>query len=102
MIDKSETPCPIRKKHSPSPMTVPTTKPSPNDIAILIDVTKQYAYILSSAGGTIRRSRVAHHELEQYEKVNTSLQQAINKFKHKALSLSAFNELKKLEKKINA
>jgi len=71
-------------------------------IAILVDVTKQYAYILSSAGGTIRRSRVAHHELEQYEKVNTSLQQAINKFKHKALSLSAFNELKKLEKKINA
>ena len=102
MINKTETPCAIRKKTSAPPMTVPATLPSPKSISILIDVTKQYGYVLTLSNGTVRRSRITHNELKEYEKTDTPLKQVINKFKRKALSMTAFNELIKLENKINA
>ena len=102
MINKTETPCAIRKKTSAPPMTVPATLPSPKNISILIDVTKQYGYALTLINGTVRRSRITHDELKEYEKTDTPLKQVITNFKSKALSITAFNELNKLEKKINA
>ncbi len=99
MIDKSETPCAINKKTSGQSMTVHDTLPS---LKILIDITKQYAYILTPTSGVIRRCRVRHNEIHNYEKYDLPLKDAINYMKRKPLSLTAFNEIKKLEKKINA
>ncbi len=99
MIDKSETPCVINKKTSGQVMTVHDILPS---LKILIDITKQYAYILTPTSGVIRRSRVRHNEIHDYEKYDLPLKDAINYMKRKPLSLTAFNEIKKLEKKINA
>tara|TARA_R110000824_G_scaffold1897_7_gene9323 strand:- start:1771 stop:2094 length:324 start_codon:yes stop_codon:yes gene_type:complete len=102
VIDKSETPCAIMKKSSAQSMTVPPLKPSPNDISILVSMTKQWSYLLVPTSGTIRRSRVAHHQIEQYTKVSIPLKQIIKDFKKRALSITAFDTLQKLEKKINA
>tara|TARA_R100000995_G_scaffold81659_1_gene54662 strand:+ start:249 stop:548 length:300 start_codon:yes stop_codon:yes gene_type:complete len=99
VIDKSETPCAINKKTSGQSMTVHDTLPS---LKILIDITKQYAYILTPTSGVIRRCRVRHNEIHNYEKYDLPLKDAINYMKRKPLSLTAFNEIKKLEKKINA
>ena len=80
-------------------MSVHDTLPS---LKILIDITKQYAYILTPTSGVIRRCRVRHNEIHNYEKYDLPLKDAINYMKRKPLSLTAFNEIKKLEKKINA
>lgn len=102
MIDKSETPCAINKKTSGQSMTVHGTLPPLKNISIIINMTKQHAYLLTPTSGVIRRSRVRHNEIYKYEKSNIPIKQAIDYFNHQPLSITAFNELKKMERKINA
>jgi len=102
VIDKSETPCAINKKTSGQSMTVHDTLPSLKNISILINMTNQHAYILTPTSGVIRRSRVTHNEITNYEKTNIPIKDVIKSYKQQALSVPAFNELKKIEKKINA
>ena len=102
MIDKSETPCAITKKTSGQPMTVHAKLPSLKKVSILMDITKQYAYLLTHTSGVIRRSRVRHNEIADYEKSDIPIKQVVEYFKHQPLSITAFNELKKIERKINA